>query len=418
VTGDLRANFIHNYFDIGWWGLYAGGTAAFLNIYATRCGATPSQIGLLSAGPALLTLLLSLPAGRLVSRYSALRITAVTSLLVRSLFLLYALLPWIAPKHQVEAILALVMVVTIPNAALGISFPKLFMEALPSEWRGSVVGTRNAIYALVCFVTTLAAGQILTVFPFPTGYQIVFAIGFVGAIMTAFNLRQVRPLVAEDPKDFPKASRIGEAANDASSERRVGAGERLRKLLKERPALDGPGRKYVRVIVLLFFFNVVANMAAPVIPGMMVNNLHLSDALISWGTASNSLLFFGVSLFIAQAMRRLGNRWGAGVSTLFLGVQLAILAFARGPLMYFVSVIVGGIGTGIQSTAQYNYHLDHVPQKNRATWLSLNQILGNSAVLLGAVVGPLLAEQIGTPISLVVFAVMRLVLGAVILRWG
>ena len=49
----LRSNFIHLFWDIGWWGLYVGTTAAFLSIYAARSGATPEQLGLLSALPAL-----------------------------------------------------------------------------------------------------------------------------------------------------------------------------------------------------------------------------------------------------------------------------------------------------------------------------------------------------------------------------
>src|SRR5512141_358671 len=57
----LRSNIIHYYFDISWWGLYAGATAAFLTIYAARIGASAAQIGLLSALPAAISLALSLP---------------------------------------------------------------------------------------------------------------------------------------------------------------------------------------------------------------------------------------------------------------------------------------------------------------------------------------------------------------------
>ncbi len=72
---ELRSNIIHYYFDISWWGLYGGATAAFLTIYATRLRATPAQIGLLSALPAGITLLLSLPFANLVLRMGAHRAT-------------------------------------------------------------------------------------------------------------------------------------------------------------------------------------------------------------------------------------------------------------------------------------------------------------------------------------------------------
>ena len=62
----------------------------------------------------------------------------------------------------------------------GISFNQFFMEAVPAEWRGLVVGRRNAIMSIVSFAVTLICGQILTHVVFPTGYQIMFLIGFVG----------------------------------------------------------------------------------------------------------------------------------------------------------------------------------------------------------------------------------------------
>ncbi len=71
----------------------------------------------------------------------------------------------------------------------------------------------------------------------------------------------------------------------------------------------------------------------------------------------------------------------------------------------------GGIGSGIQATAQYNYHLDNVPEMNRATWLSWNLLLGDTALLLGSIAGPYLAGWTGTPLALILFGIMRLVTG-------
>ena len=59
-----RANFLHLYLDIGWYGVLSGSAINFLNIYATRIGATGLQIGLLGAMPAAVNLVLAIPAGR------------------------------------------------------------------------------------------------------------------------------------------------------------------------------------------------------------------------------------------------------------------------------------------------------------------------------------------------------------------
>ena len=64
VPPELKPRFFHLYGDIGWYGLVAGTTIAFLAVYAARIGANAYQIGMITAGPALINLIFTLPAGR------------------------------------------------------------------------------------------------------------------------------------------------------------------------------------------------------------------------------------------------------------------------------------------------------------------------------------------------------------------
>src|SRR5512147_623630 len=64
IPGEYRSNFLHLYFDIGWYGVLSGSAISFLNIYAARIGATGFQIGLLGAMSAAVNLFLAIPAGR------------------------------------------------------------------------------------------------------------------------------------------------------------------------------------------------------------------------------------------------------------------------------------------------------------------------------------------------------------------
>src|SRR6202142_39715 len=63
IPQEHRWNFIHLYFDIGWYGILAGSAVNFLNIYATRLGANGFEIGLLTAMGAIVSLTLAIPAG-------------------------------------------------------------------------------------------------------------------------------------------------------------------------------------------------------------------------------------------------------------------------------------------------------------------------------------------------------------------
>lgn len=184
------------------------------------------------------------------------------------------------------------------------------------------------------------------------------------------------------------------------------------------PPLDGAGRRYLQVLLLLFLLNTTSNMVGPLVPGLLVHTLNLSDAWISIGTAANSLIVFIVSLFIARLTRRLGNSNGTALGLLLLAVQTVVLAYAANPAHYMISVAFGGIGSGILITAQFNYHLDNVPDQDRAAWLSWNLMLGNAALLLGSLVGPLLAGWTGVPLALILFGGFRLLTALIIYRRG
>lgn len=406
----LRSNFAHLYWDISWWGLYAGATAAFLAIYATRCGATSQQIGLLTAGPAFLSMLLSLPVGWFIRRYPARKVSGIASFLSRSLFLVYALLPVLFPlEQQFNAILITTLVITVPTTVINISFSQFFMESVPLDWRAMVVGTRGALFAIITFATTLVSGQILTWVPFPLGYQLVFLIGFVGGIMTTYHILHVFPAVASNPLPVQSAPELAlpQPANPAA-----------RGLRRYLPVLDEAGLHYLKVIGLLFFFNVTNNMVAPIVPDLLVNTLKLSDGMISVGTATNSMLAFLTALVMTQAARRIPNRTGTAVGAALMALQALVLAMAAGPLLYLVSAVLAGIASGFLMTSQYNYHLENVPPNDQSVWLSRNLLLGNVAVLLGAMVGPYLAGIVQTSPALLFFGLLRLLTGLAVLRWG
>jgi MFS family permease len=395
LSPELRSNFIRLFWDIAWWGFYIGSTASFLAIYATRCGATPEQIGLLTAIPAVLSLLLSLPVGWLLSHIPAGRATVLSALAGRSLFLVYALLPWLMPPRlQVEGLFIMAILLTVPNTVIGISFGQFFVEAIPREWRGTVVGARNAIMAIISFPVTLLCGQILSRMPFPQGYQVVFFIGFLGAVLTVFELRRVHPVA--DPALPPVQPSLAQT----------------QRLL---PAVNAEARVYLKVIGILFFFNITNNMVAPLIPDLLVNQLQLTDALISLGTAISTLLVFLVSLRIAWLTRRIGNRRATAIGAGLLALQTIALVIANGSALYILAAVIGGIASGVLGSAQYNYHLDSLPQTERPSWLSWSMLLGNTAVLLGALIGPAISSLIGADWALISFAVLRLGVGLVLL---
>lgn len=394
VTGLLRSNLIHYYWDIAWWGLYAGTLMPFLSVYAVRSGATNEQIGLLTAVPAAITLLLSLPVGRWARRFSPKRATVVSVFLQRGLMVLFPLLPWLLPPDaQVTGILVITAVIAIPNTVTAISFNQLLMDAIPTEFRATLIGNRIAIFSILTFVVTLLAGYILEQVAAPLGYQIIFTIGFVGAVMTGYHLSRVNPLAE-------------------SSSPRTGQNERF------LPDLDQTGRHFIKIMLLTFLLNTVNALIVPLIPPFAVNTLRLSDQWIGIGAAMNTFFVFLVSLGVARLTRRTGNRKATALGVFALMASAFVMAFAQDAVLYLASMAVGGVAAGILNTAQYNYVLDQIPLKTRAAWFAVLSLTGNAAILIGSLGGPALAGWMSFPFMMVIVGVLRLLLGAAILKWG
>ena len=189
VPQSLRRNFWLFFSDIAWFGLVSGSTIAFLTIYAAHIGARPAQIGLINAAPPIVSMLFSLSFGAWMLSKSSRRVVVLNGALMRLYYLPLILIPTLlAAPIQVWVIIAMTFLMSVPGTGVQVGFPVLFSEAVPEEWRAFVAGTRNAIFAIVCILTSLLCGFILENLAFPHNYQIVFAIGFGGAAMTIVSL--------------------------------------------------------------------------------------------------------------------------------------------------------------------------------------------------------------------------------------
>jgi len=408
LSPQLRSNFIYLLLENATWSLYLGSTSIFLAIYASRCGASAQQIGLLTAIPALIAVFISLPIGSWINRFPIQKVASWSAFSTRVLLIFYAVLPWILPtRDQFTAILVLTVVMTFPTTVINISFSQLLMESIPAEWRSSVIGGRIAISSLVSFGVTLLCGQILTRVVFPTNYQVVFAIGFIGGMLSIYQIAHIRPFTTHP---------TGVDGYDQSTAAipRSAAAQKPKFSL----AISSQGWSYLRVIGLLFGLGMVMNMVAPLIPTLLVHRLNLSDGWISLGTATSTLLVFLVSFNIARITRRTGNRRGSFLGIALLACQTVMLGLAYNSSAYLASAVVGGTATGIINVALTNYMFDHVPDTERAKWLSINVMLGNVSGILGALGGPLIASLLGLPLSLIIMGGVELIFGIVIVRWG
>ena len=423
MPAEYRSNFIHLYFDIAWFGVVAASTMSFTAIYATRLGASAFYLGLLAAGPAIVNLPVTLPAGRWLEKQPIDTAVFWMAAFSRFFYLLWVPLPWLlAPLGQIWAILGFTLLMSIPGTFLAIGFNALFAEAVPPDWRGHVAGIRNALLSVTFIVVSLLCGLILDRMPFPTGYQVVFAMGFLGAAMSTLHLWFVAPQPRSQPR--PRLARsLGDLAWPGTFRSAVDGlrpGAALRFLTRERtPRLLARGilgRPYARLIAVIFAFYLALYLAIPLFPIRWVNQLHLSDQEIGWGTAVFYVAVFVGSTQLARLVQRLGNRRVTAIGAIFMSAYPAFMAIARGLGLYLVGSVAGGLGWSLVGGALTNYVLEKVPEDHRPAYLAWYNLALNGALLLGSLIGPLVAGVIGVPVALALFALLRLAAALAIWR--
>jgi MFS family permease len=418
VPKEYRVIFNHLYWDVTWWGVLSGTTIGFLVIYATRIGATGEQIGLINAGPAIVNLLLALPAGIWLGKLPIDRAVFWSGMLQRLFYLVFAFLPFlIFPQRQIWVIIVASLLMSIPGTGIAIGFNALFAEVVPPDWRGHVVGIRNALLSVTTVISALLAGQILTRLVFPLGYQVVFILGFIGAILSCLHLGMIHPLrkPAAQQEERTTEGTITGPASVLQSDTGFFPG-----IIRSFRGLrfDILKGKFGTVILLLFFFHFAQNIAIPVFPIYTVNVLHFSDIVLSLGSGIYSTAVFLGSMQFARVSKKFGNKKTIGFGFILMATYPTFIGLSHGVFLYFVASVTGGIAWAMAFGALFNYLLEYIPPSELAPHLSWYTLAFNAAVLLGSFIGPAIATLTGPSTSLFIFAVLRGLAGLAILRWG
>ena len=392
LAPEYRANFLHLYFDVAWFGVLSGTAVNFLNVYATRLGATPVQIGLLGSMSAAVSLLLSIPAGRWLEARPVGRAVFWTSVLYRLGFVAWIFLPWLfGPQGQVWALIGLALLMGVPLTALSVGFNALFAAAVPSDWRAHVMGVRNIVLSVTFMLSSLGAGALLDRLAFPLGYQVVFAIGALGAGLSSLHLGFVRTL------ETPPAPRPA-------------ARSRLR--------LDIWATPFRRTLLVMLAFHIAQYLAIPLFPIYMVRILQLNDQQIGVGTALFYLTVLIGSTRLARLSARLGHRRVTGLGVIGMSLYPILMSFSGNALHYYGLSILGGFIWAMVGGAQANYLLEKVPADDRPAHLAWYSIILNGCVLAGSLLGTLAAGWIGVALALLIFGLLRAAAGLIILKWG
>ena len=400
-----RANFSALYWDIFWYGVLAGTAINFLPIYAVRIGADPFRVGLLTSGPALVNLVLSLPAGQWLRHRDVLRTTQITAIFNRLGYPLMVILPWLLPPAVVLDVLPVVVVgMALPGVILAISFNAMFADIVPPEWRARVVGRRNALLAIASTAASLGGGQLLGLIPEPINYQVLFSIGAFGAGMSAWfvwKVRRAQPYVAgTTPSETTGGGRYSRWLNRAN----------IREILR----LDLFRSRFGLMMLAYLVFYMAQFTAIPLQPVFWVQHLHLTDFEIGIGNALFYLTLMVGSLMLAPLTARAGTYRLMTIGTILYGLYPLITAQAQDAWLYYFASLVGGIVWGVAGGSLTAWLMEGVPANDRPAHMALHNVVLNLGTLSGTLLGPALDGLLGTRDGLWISGWMRVAAGVVI----
>jgi MFS family permease len=423
MNARMRSNFLHLYADVFWYGVLLGSSMAFIAVYASRLGAGSFQIGLLTAGPSVVNLLFSLPAGRWLEQRSLYRITYLTAFWNRLTYVFMIPLPWLfSDRVQVWMLVLISLIMSLPGTILAIAFNALFAEVVPAEFRAEVVGKRNALLAISTALASLGCGQLLDRISFPLNYQVVFTIGAIGAMMSTYHLWKIQPIRHFNPNrnsaPIHDLARPGIPKLLDALRRPIG----LRHLLlsNDEPLLrwDILRGKFGSFIAACLFFYIFVYLPIPLFPLFLVHDLHLSDGAISLGNALYYVSMLIFSLSLRRWSERLGNRRILAIGGLTIFLYPLFTGLAKNAILYWVGTFVSGSAWALANAGLVNRLMERVPEDDRPAHMALHNLVLNIGILVGSLLGPTFGEALGLRNAILFSVLLRLLGGVFLVIWG
>jgi MFS family permease len=388
-----EANTRYLYQEIAWWGVLSGLASSFLSVFVLRLGGSNVLIGLLTSLPALITILWLIPAGRIIERQrSHLRVVLVSGVLMRLAYLLVALVPLVFVAFRAEAVVAVVVLGTIPASMSMVAFSVMLAEVVPVQRRARVVGLRNFLVSVSSTLAVLIGGWFLELTPFPANFQWLFAVGFLTSLGSIYYLSRLKVPDAPVPPSPVAAPRMPLAT------RLLG---HLRMLWGHQP--------FARFALCSFAYHWGLYLTIPLYSIYWVRYLHASDSWIGFiGMVLGAVTALAYPFWGHQASRR-GSREVLLVSALAGTLYPILTGLSPSVEPLLIAAVVGGIASAGFGLSLFNRLLEVTPDQRRPSFLAAYNVLINVAVFVAPMIGTVLIDSIGIVNALVLGGLLRFV---------
>lgn len=363
--------------------------APYLGLFALALGATPSQIGMLTAFPNLWGNILQIPAGLAAEKMKDKRILpTLGGFLSRLTWLFLAFLPFLFVPRQRVSVVVLLATFRIITANLGVpAWTSLQAALVPRSMRGNYYANRNVVLNICALLATFAAGYFLRL-DFPENYRIIFG-GASALGITATVIFTRIPFSQSAPQ---QKQAIGESylSRARTFKAKIRAQSNFVNYLKSSLVWNFG----VSLASSLFVVHFVENMGGPA---------------GSWALFAAANL--ATLILVQRYWGRLADLFGQKnvMSVTGLGAVSIPLLWFIAPTRWFPILIqiVNGVAWGGYNLAAFNLLLEVTPDEDRSLYVGVYNTVMGFVTFAGPLFGGFAAEVCGLRLVFLVSGVLR-----------
>jgi MFS family permease len=367
------------------WATFLGAATTFNTAFAIRLGATDTLIGLLTSIPALLGILILIPAGRFLNKRKRSKPWLLGSLmLLRTGYLVIAILPWLKflGINQGTILVFWLIFLSLPAHFFNVGFLPMLSETIPEHNRANVFTARNVISNTTLSICVLLFGQWLNHYQdyFPVNYQVMYVVTYIVSLLSLFFLLKIQ---------VPQKST---QTLDESPKRGVNIGltwQKIRQDFKQNP-------QYTAIVRNTILHALGLWTVAPLYMLYYVRTLEASDAWIGLLGAIASLATIAGFLLWRKWMNRLGESKTLKTTIVMAGLFPLLVGLTPSLQLILVWAGLNGIISGGISLSHMNTLLRVIPENDRTGYTAIYMTVTSIGAFICPMIGVLLGEQFGT----------------------
>jgi Na+/melibiose symporter-like transporter len=379
------------------WAAILGSAGTFNAAFALRLEASNADVAYLSSIPALLAVLVSVPAGRFLQARTRRTPWIFWALFINRLsYLLIAAIPWLGGLHIPlgSLVVGVLVLSTLPAHFFNVGWFPLLAEAVDARSRAGLVTARMMIANATTALFSFLFGQLLSYIVFPYNYTLMYVIGFSASVGSMLCLIKLKI-----PDAVPVVRQPGTRLSLA----------RLRQEMVDHPGLT-------RIIMNTFMHGMGLWVASPLYILRYVRELDAKDAWIGLSGTIATL----AAILATPVWRKIMARWGQSATLKRTIVLIGLYPIAVGflpslTLILFAIGIYNMIAPGV-NLSHFTTLLEVTPEENRPGYTSWYISLVNTGAFVGPLLGVAIADRLGIAPTLVICGVLS-ILGSTSFWW-